>query len=265
MIEPLMQLQEVSFAYHRNVPVISGVSGAIEPGLMHALIGPNAAGKSTLLRLMLGELIPGAGAGRVIMGGVSVGRMAASKRAACISYVPQRASATFAFSVADVVRMGRFALQRDDAAVAQAMAACELDEIATRPFDQLSAGQQQRVLLGRAMAQAAGQGRLMLLDEPTSALDLAHVHRTMAHLHELARGGLAVVTVLHDLNLAARYADRVWLLDQGRLAAAGSWRDVLTPQRLEPVYRVQIRQVGAWQQDGDERPVFAAANPMAER
>lgn len=256
---PVMQLHDVSFAYYKGEPVIDGVTADVQPGMVHALIGPNAAGKSTLLRLMLGELVPSAG--RVMIGGVSVRRLTPKIRARLISYVPQRASVSFSYSVAEVVRMGRFAVGEDDTAVDAALRACELDDLRHRPFDELSAGQQQRVLLARALAQSSGGGggRIMLLDEPTSALDLAHIHRTMTHLRRLAAAGLAVVTVLHDLNLAARYADQIWLLHQGRLAAAGPWHQVLTPQLLEPIYHVKLHPVGQTPDTRNPRPIFQAS------
>jgi iron complex transport system ATP-binding protein len=122
-----------------------------------------------------------------------------------------------------------------------------------RIYAHLSLGQQQRVLLARAIAQAAGAGRLMLLDEPASAMDLWHIHRTMGQLRALTRKGLSVLVVLHDLNLAARYADTVWLLDRGRLAAAGPWNTVLTPAVLEPIYRVGLTPLSGLRH---HRPMF---------
>ena len=260
-LDPVMQLRDVSFAYRGGVRVIDGVTADVQPGVLHAVIGPNAAGKSTLIRLMLGQLRPAAG--QVRIGGTAIHRLDHRRRAAWISYVPQSAGGgapAFAYSVWEVVKMGRFALPDDNAAVARAIEVCELGDLLHRMFDELSAGQQQRVLLARAMAQAGGQGRLVLLDEPTSALDLAHVHRTMAHLRRLSEGGMAVVAVLHDINLAARYADRVWVLDRGRLVGEGSWREVLTPPRLNAVYGVRITQVGesSAAPGGERRPVFQA-------
>jgi iron complex transport system ATP-binding protein len=249
----IMQLHDVSFAYHGTHRAVDAVTAEVQPGEVHALIGPNAAGKSTLLRLMLGHLTPSAG--RLTLDDHSVHELPAAKRAAWISYVPQRAAGAFAFSAGQVIAMGRFALANDEGAVARAVKACDVGELLARPFDELSVGQQQRVLLARAMAQAAGQGRVMLLDEPTSAMDMAHVHRTMGLVRKAAAGGLAVVIVLHDVNLAARYADRVWLMHEGRLAAAGPWGEVMTVERLEPVYglKLEVRMDAA-----DGRPRFDA-------
>lgn len=248
---PPVVVRDLTFGYEPGTPILQGISATLPFGQLCALVGPNAAGKSTLLKLMLGHLRPWSG--QVELCGRDVSRRSAAERAALLSFVPQRAGAGFAFTVRQVVEMGRHALTRDAAAVDRAMRRCDLLGLRDRVFTCLSVGQQQRVLLARAMAQAAGQGRAMLLDEPGSAMDLLHVHQTMEHLVALARAGLGVLVVLHDLNLAARYADAVWLMDGGRLAAAGAWREVLRPEVLDPVYRVKLRQLAA---DGRDRPVF---------
>lgn len=241
--EALVALEGVEYGYAPGRPIVKGLSGAVRAGKLTALIGPNAAGKSTLLKLMLGQARPWRGS--VKLGGSEVWSMGAAERARLISYVPQRAGVGFAFSVEQVVGMGRFAqgagIAADRAAAEGALEACDLTGLRERVFSELSFGQQQRVLLARALAQARGRGRLMLLDEPGSAMDLWHVHHMMGWLVRLARSGLGVVVVLHDLNLASRYADEVWLMDQGGLVAAGSWGEVLRPGLLEPVYRVGLK------------------------
>ncbi len=231
-----MELTEVSYGYEPGRAVLTGVTGALAAGRVTALIGPNAAGKTTLLRVMLGQLRPDSGEVRV--DGQSVEAVSPGRRARLISYVPQRGLVSFAFTVEQVVTMGRFAARPDDTAIDEALAATDLTEHRARVYQELSAGQQQRVLLARALAQSAREGRVMLLDEPGSAMDLWHVHRMMGTLRETAQRGLAVLVALHDLNLAARYADDVWLLNDGQLAAAGRWDQVLQPAVLEPVYRV---------------------------
>jgi len=272
-----LSVEAVHFGYHTDSDVLRGVTAALEPGRVCALVGPNAAGKSTLLRIILGQLSPTSGA--VTLGGVDVTSMSARQRAGRISYVPQRGEAGFAFKVREVVAMGRFALRRDEAAVAGAIEACHLTELTERSYVELSVGQQQRVLLARAIAQAggdpaasrgAGSGGLsggadagnvvgsgvMLLDEPVSAMDLWHVHRTMSQLRELAAGGLAVLAVLHDLNLAATYADDAWLLHGGVIEAAGTYDAVLRPDVLEPVYGVRLQRL---ERGEGERPVLLPA------
>ena len=249
-----LALDDVSFGYEPGSPVLEQVTAELAPGRVCALIGPNAVGKTTLLRLILGQFTPWSG--RIELGGRRTGLMSPGQRAAVVSYVPQRGLVSFSFTVAQVVSMGRHALSRDAAAVDRALALNDLEAHRHRVYHELSAGQQQRVLLARAMAQSAGCGRVMLLDEPGSMMDLFHTHRMMGLLGELAAAGLAVLVVLHDLNLAARYADVVWLLDRGRLVAAGAWDQVLVPALLEPVYRVRLTPM---EPEGQRRPMFFAA------
>ena len=248
---PPVDLEDVSFGYVPGQAVISHLSARLEPGRLCAMIGPNAAGKSTLLRLMLGQLVPWSG--RVGLCGSQVAAWPPRRRAALVSYVPQQGTVGFAFTVEQVVSMGRFALPATGSVVEHVLALCDLSDLRHRVYRELSAGQQQRVTLARAMAQCGDGGKVMLLDEPVSAMDLWHVHTTMRRLIALRSGGLAVLVVLHDLNLAARYADDVWLLHEGRLAASGSWQQVLDPVVLEPVYGVALQTVAA--QPG-RRPLF---------
>lgn len=248
-----VRLREVTFGFTASEPVIDGLSAELEPGRLCALVGPNAAGKTTLLRLMLGQLRPWQGA--ILLGDQSVAALSPITRAAQISYVPQRGGISFGFSVEQVVTMGRYALPQDSSAVRQALEVCDLVGLRHRVYGELSAGQQQRVLLARAIAQSRGNGQVMLLDEPGAAMDLWYAHRMMRTLVDLVRGGLAVLVVLHDLNLAARYADRVWLMHQGKLVATGSWDQVLVPQQLEPIYRMRLSPIFP---AGGDRPLFWA-------
>ncbi len=246
-----MRVEQVEFGYVPGRPVLRGVSATLAPGRVCALLGPNASGKSTLLKVMLGLLQTWRGT--VHLGDRQLTRLSHAQRARWLSFVPQRGGAAFGFTVRQVVSMGRFALNQDEAAVDHAMERCGVADLSDRVLSELSVGQQQLVLLARAVAQSSGAGVAMLLDEPTSAMDLRHVIEVMALLRELAlQRGVAVLTVLHDLNLAARHADDVWLMDHGGLVAAGTWDSVLLPELLDPVYRVRLRQVG--QEAG--RPVF---------
>jgi len=264
MSEPIMQLDGVTFGYRRDQTVIDGVTIGVRRGKVTALIGPNGCGKTTLIKLMLGSVAPRAG--EVRLGEQRLGRITAAERAAWLSYVPQRSAVVFAFTVHQLVSMSRYALDDDEAAIETAIQACDIGDIIDHSFAELSVGQQQRVLLARAMAQASGAGRIMLLDEPTSAMDLAHAHRTMARLEALAAKGLAVVVVLHDVNLAARYADDVWLMQGGRIVCDGPWSTVLHPSVLEPVYGVRLRamidaEAPPGEKSRSERPGFEAFLP----
>lgn len=234
----VLSLDRLSFGYEPGEAIVSQVTAALRRGRITAMLGPNAAGKTTLLKLLLGQLRPWQG--KAALQGQDVQTMSPMRRAARISYVPQRAETSFLFTVRQIIQMGRFAHPSQREAVKQALEMTELVDVEDRIFARLSGGQQQRVLLARAIAQAHGTGQVMLLDEPASAMDLWHVHEMMRLLRELAQAGLAILLVVHDLNLAARCADDVWLLDRGRLVAAGPWQDVLTPECLEPVYRVKL-------------------------
>ncbi|MEX2213731.1 MAG: ABC transporter ATP-binding protein [Phycisphaeraceae bacterium] len=238
----MLELKSVHFGYEDGEPVVRDVSAVLGPGRLCALLGPNAAGKSTLLKLMLGQLDPVKGS--ITLDGKPVAALPAQERARRASYVPQRPRTHVAFSVNEVVTMGRFALPVDEGAVEEALRLCDLTSLRSRVFAELSVGQQQRVALARAIAQSLPTGRVpagvMLLDEPVSAMDLKHVHDTMALLQKLAAKGAAVLAVLHDLNLAAMYGNEIWLMHEGRLAAKGAAKDVLRPEVLEPVYGVSL-------------------------
>lgn len=249
--DAIISLDQVRFGYDR-LPVVDGVTAQLSPGKVTALVGPNAAGKTTLMRLMLGLLRPWSGA--VQLQGRPVAAMSPRQRAGLLSYVPQRPGVRFAFTVRQVIAMGAFGQPRRAGAgrVERAIAEAGLTDVADRVMMQLSGGQQQRVLLARAEVQSSQAGA-MLLDEPGSHLDLQHRHTMMRRLRELADRGLAVLVVLHELDLAVRYADEAWLMDGGRLAAAGDWDAVLTPALLGPVYGMSLEQIDR----GTARPLLA--------
>jgi len=248
---PIIQITDLAFAYQPHQPVLKSLTAALQPGRVTGLIGPNATGKSTLMKLLLGQLAPDTG--QILLGGSPINELPPARRAAMMSYVPQRGLVSFAYTVEQVVSMGRHALPRDEHAINEAIKRTDLNSLRHRVYSELSVGQQQRVVLARAIAQSAGQGQVMLLDEPVSAMDLWHIHQTMGTLRELAADGLAILIVLHDLNLTAAYADDVWLLHEGELAACGPWDEVLQSQRLEPIYRVRLVPLQA---DAGQRPVF---------
>ncbi|OWY37937.1 iron ABC transporter ATP-binding protein [Xenophilus sp. AP218F] len=219
-------------------------------GRVSALLGPNGAGKTTLLRLLAGLLAPASGAVR--LDGQCVSRMDAAQRARRIAWVPQHLPSGIPLSVREFVALGRVPYQGaftrsnelDRAAIAEALATTELADHADVRLDSLSGGERQRAAIARALAQ---QAPVLLLDEPTNHLDLRHQHRLQQLLRALAAKGKTVVQVLHDLTLAANYADQVALLDGGALIAAGAPEQVLTPERLLAVYRWPV----ALQRGGD--------------
>jgi iron complex transport system ATP-binding protein len=221
---------------------IDGVSLSMQAGEMIGLIGPNGAGKTTLLRALAG-LLPAA-AGRVLLEDRPIGTIERNARARAIGYLPQSGGVHWALSVAEVVALGRLprlgrwraAQAEDHAAVGRAMQALEITALAQRPATRLSGGEQARVLLARALA---GEPHILLADEPVSGLDPYHRLETMEHLARLAGEGRAVMVVLHDLALAARFCRRLVLLDRGRIAADGTPAEVLTPARLASIYRIE--------------------------
>jgi iron complex transport system ATP-binding protein len=149
--------------------------------------------------------------------------------------------------------MGRLSLGANAQMVEEAMVAADVMPIRHRPFNQLSAGQQQRVLLARALAQVGPQTLVMLLDEPVSAMDLSRSHQMMLQLKKRADRGLAIIVVLHDLNLAMQYADEVWLMQDGQFVVTGDWQDVMMPDVLGPVYRMAFERL---QHDFSPRPIL---------
>ncbi len=221
--------------------VLAGIELTARAGEVLALVGPNGAGKSTLLGALAADLP--AASGEVRIDGRPVGDWSAPDLALRRSVLPQSAALSFPFPVEDVVRMGRapwagtpFA-EADEEAVATAMAAAEVTEFAARPFSALSGGERARVALARVLAQRAP---LLLLDEPTAALDLRHQELVLRICRERAAAGDAVVVVLHDLGLAAAYADRAAVLHGGRIAAVGPPAEVFEDALLSLVYRQPV-------------------------
>jgi iron complex transport system ATP-binding protein len=240
--EPL-RLEDAWFAYDA-VPAVAGLSTTIEPRAFVGVVGPNGSGKSTLVRLLSGYLRPQRG--RVWLGERELQRLGDRERARRIAVVPQDPPAALDFTVLEVVLMGRaphLALlgveNWQDLEVARAaMDRTRTGHLAARLLGTLSGGERQRVLLARALAQ---QTPILLLDEPTSHLDVNYQIEILRLLRELrAEQGTTVLAVLHDLNLASLYCDRLLLLSAGRLAAEGSPIEVLTAPRLAAVYGAPI-------------------------
>jgi len=227
--------------------VIDDLDLVVPPGRVTAIVGANACGKSTLLRSMSRLLAPRGG--QVLLDGRSVHRLPAKELARTLGLLPQSPIAPEGITVADLVGRGRNPHQGvfsrwsrdDDAAVATALEATQTTTLADRPVDELSGGQRQRVWIAMALAQ---QTDLLLLDEPTTFLDVAHQIEVLDLLTDLNRArGTTVVMVLHDLNLAARYADSLVALAGGRIHAAGAPADVLTEDCVRAVFGLDSRVV----------------------
>ncbi|GGZ96176.1 heme ABC transporter ATP-binding protein [Streptomyces subrutilus] len=240
---PGAALAEIEDLYVRlgGREVLAGIDLTARAGEVLALVGPNGAGKSTLLAALAADLP--AASGGIRIDGRPVGDWSAPELALRRSVLPQSAALSFPFPVEDVVRMGRapwagtpFA-DSDERVVAEAMAATEVTDFAARPFSALSGGERARVALARVLAQ---QAPLLLLDEPTAALDLRHQELVLRICRERAAAGDAVVVVLHDLGLAAAYADRAAVLHDGRIATAGPPAEVFDDALLSRVYRQPV-------------------------
>lgn len=218
-------------------PILSGVDLDVEAGELVALVGPNGAGKSTLLGVLAGDVTPTTGSVRLDDRdlGAYPARELARRRAVQL----QKQGLAFGFRVEEVVRMGRAPWHRtpqedhDDHVVAESMERADVTELAHRLYPTLSGGEQARASFARLLAQATP---VLMLDEPTAALDIRHQESLLAVAREAARGGAAVVVVLHDLSLAAAYADRVCVLSHGSVRADGPPAEVLTAGLLSEVY-----------------------------
>ncbi len=220
--------------------LVHHVSLRAAPGEVVGLVGPNGAGKSTLLRTLYRALRPTSG--RILLDGEDVWQMPGRSLARNLAAVLQETAGDFQLTVYDVVAMGRtphkkaFAGddQADRAVIAESLAELDVTALTHAPFDRLSGGEKQRVLIARALAQHAGT---LVLDEPTNHLDLRHQLDVLRLVHRL---GVTAVIALHDLNLAAAFCDRICVLNGGRLVAEGTLAEVLTADLLAEVYRVKV-------------------------
>lgn len=218
--------------------ILEAVDLDLAAGEVLALIGPNGAGKSTLLGVLSGDA--SASTGSVEIAGTPLGDWHLQVLARQRAVLAQSNAVAFPFSVLEIVEMGRAPWRRtpredeDDQAVADAMARTEVTRFADRAYPSLSGGERARASLARVLAQRTG---IVMLDEPTAALDLKHQEAVLRIARERAAAGDAVVVVLHDLNLAAAYADRVALLADGRLHSAGAPEQVLTAETIGEVYQ----------------------------
>lgn len=241
----LLRVEDLAFSYTTQT-LLYGVQMAVNSGEMVGLLGPNGSGKTTLLRLLSGVLSPSQG--RIILDGRELsgwGRRGIAQR---VAVVPQELQVPFAFTVEQMVTLGRTPFvslfgnrsARDRALVREAMRLAEVERLAKRVFHELSGGERQRVTLAMALAQ---QPRLLLLDEPTSHLDIKYQIETLELVRRLNREtGVTVIAAMHDLNLAARYFPRLLLFQRG-IVADGGPAEVLEPRLLQRVYGIVV-QVG---------------------
>ncbi|WP_156225679.1 heme ABC transporter ATP-binding protein [Pseudactinotalea suaedae] len=240
--------------------VLDDVSVVVGPGELVVLVGPNGAGKSSLLGVLSGDLAPASGS--VDLDGVPLASIPAARLAQQRSVQMQENRLAFAFATREVVEMGRAPWRRtsaardDDLVVEEAMAATDVRDLAEQSFPTLSGGEKARTSFARVLAQRTP---VILLDEPTAALDIRHQEATLVRARVCAHEGAAVVVVLHDLSLAAAYADRLVLLDRGAVRADGPARQVCDAQLLGDVYGHPVEVL-----DHPSGPLVIPARPRAK-
>ena len=237
-------VDNISFGYEPAVPVVRDVSLTVRPGEFLSLVGPNGSGKTTLLRLLDRIFIPNRGT--ILLGDQPFAKFSRRAIARRIAFVPQDNSIQFPFTVAEIVLMGRsphtggmaFENAHDRDVAAEMMRLTDIAGFADQPITNLSGGERQRVFIARALAQ---QPEIILLDEPTAHLDIAHQVEMFRIIKRLnTESGLTVLSVSHDLNLAAAYSDRIAMMVGGRLAALGPPAEVLTGDLIREVFRTPV-------------------------
>lgn len=238
----IIEAGNIKFSYDSQ-PVMENLSFSVDEGQMVAVIGPNGSGKTTLLKIINGTLLPDSG--RMLVDSQETSRWSRKDIARKVAIVPQETSLIFPFYAEEIVLMGRFPHlgryrfedKKDYQIVHEAMERTDTVSFATRRFGELSAGERQRVLIARALAQ---EPKILLLDESTVFLDLKYQAQFMALLHHLnAEQRLTVIFVTHDINLAAQNAQKIILLDSGKIYAIGNPADVITAANIKEVYDVE--------------------------
>ena len=257
-----IRINDVGFSY-ASVPVLSGISLDIKgPGFV-SILGPNGVGKSTLIHCINKILQPKSGS--VLINGKDVRDISIKELAKDVGYVPYSANDTFPLTVVDTVMMGRHphskwnTLDRDLDIVYDTLRMLGISHLAMRQFNELSAGQHQKVMLARGLVQ---EPQILLLDEPTSNLDIRHQLDVTKMLKRLSEErGILIVMISHDINIAAKFADQVILMFQGRIYDVGTPAEVITEDNLRSVYGVESKVI-----DDDGRPhvILKDALPMSE-
>lgn len=240
-----LSTENLSFSYG-SIQALSNINLEVEEKEIVGILGPNGAGKSTLLRCILRK---NENHGKIKLFNKNIEEYTDTEISRLVSYVPQETSLPFSFTVRQVVNMGRYPHQpsfsperdKNTERTAEAMKAARISELADRPFNHLSGGEKQRVLLSRSLAQ---DSYLMLLDEPTANLDIRHISLFTNLLKERnAEQNGAIVLVTHDLNLASNLAHRIVLMKEGRIIASGTPKEIMNPENIEQAYETRVRMI----------------------
>lgn len=236
-------------------PILSKLNFDIQPGEVTVVLGQNGAGKSTFLKMLSGEAKPTMG--QVLLNNKDLHAIPVNKLAAMRAVLSQQYAQGLQFNCEEIVMMGRYPYfgtkpgADDHRIVRESMQEMQVDHLLRRSYQALSGGEQQRVQMARVLSQLRGaasasdwrsqqQQGLLLLDEPTSSMDCLHQQLALSKAKELAQQGYTVVVILHDLNLAAQFADTILLLKQGSIVCAGNVRDVLTSEHLTEAYNMEV-------------------------
>lgn len=247
--QPILNAERIHFGYRSDLPVLHGIDFRAAIGQLTSILGPNGCGKTTLLKCLMNQLR--ITKGRIDLDHRPLRSFSSPELAKYIAYVPHLPQSVFAFTVAEVVLMGRYAYtgllgltgDRDSMIALEAMKMTQTRRFADRTLDELSGGEAQRVMIARALAQ---QPKVMLLDEPTSHLDI----RNQLIIHEMMRRvahdwPMCVICVSHDVNLAARFSDRMVLMNDGRVVASGEPTEVIGKEVLQDTYHVEVELIDA--------------------
>ena len=253
---PLLDVRDLSCGYHRKV-IVHDASFTLDRGQFACIIGTNGCGKTTLLKTVLGLLPPMGGS--ALIHGKNVASLSDAERARHIAYIPQAHTPPFPFSVADVVLMGRTphigrfsGLSHNDKRAAwDALCMLGIEQLAERTYTKLSGGQQQLVLIARALAQ---QPELIVMDEPTASLDFGNQQIVLSRMKELSNRGATVLMVTHDPGHAVYCADTVIVMKDGSVSCVGTPNEIITKPRMEAIYQTPIH-VSDVDADGSPRRV----------
>ena len=237
-----LTINHLSFSYSSS-PILKGIDLALDLGEVLSIVGPNGSGKSTLLKC-INRILKTKG-NTVFVDGKDINKLNLKELSKIMGYVPQSSVSVFPFTVFDIVMMGRTPYihwspsEQDYEIVAETLDFLGLSDLAMRHFNELSGGEQQKVIIARALAQ---QPKILLLDEPTSNLDIKHQLEILCILKDLAQSKhCSIIVAMHDLNMASRFSDKMLMLKKGCIFAVGAPEKVLTEENIEAVYGIKAK------------------------